>query len=120
MTTECYYADCPFHGVHNGLGEGPYCYEPKCKATEEQRTLYSKLRCLRLELNDIKRRPIPMVLTCPNCRTQHVDAPDHAGAPHRSHLCHCCGTIWRPADVPTVGVASIETCGKADTWRPKR
>lgn len=38
--------------------------------------------------------------------------------PHRSHLCHNpkCKTIWRPADVPTNGVATIGTKGKADSW----
>lgn len=39
--------------------------------------------------------------------------------PHRSHLCHSCGTVWRPADVPTNGVQSIKTRGKCDTWSPK-
>jgi hypothetical protein len=75
--------------------------------------------------------PIPMVLHCPVCGLQHVDEsdefkthPDDPGQsywtnpPHRSHLCHGCGTIWRPADVPTEGVARITTTGKADTWSP--
>jgi hypothetical protein len=35
--------------------------------------------------------------------------------PHRSHLCHVCGCIWRPADVATNGVAEIATRGGADT-----
>lgn len=81
--------------------------------------------------------PIPMVLFCPECGLRHVDAPESdvtmypEGAwrdgpmvrvpgwknpPHRSHLCHGCGCIWRPADVATVGVAKIETRGKADTF----
>ena len=77
--------------------------------------------------------PIPMLLHCPRCGTQHVDAPEpgrlissgpDAGRarpgwtnpPHRSHLCHHCGCIWRPADVPTTGVKAITTKGKADTW----
>lgn len=77
--------------------------------------------------------PIDMVLYCPNCGKQHIDAPEPgkliSGGPnagrvragwnnptHRSHLCHSCGCIWRPADVPTNGVAHIETKGKADTW----
>lgn len=64
--------------------------------------------------------PIPMVLHCPNCDEQHIDAPepgtDWDNPPHKSHLCHACGCIWRPADVPTDGVASIKTRGKADTW----
>jgi hypothetical protein len=77
--------------------------------------------------------PIDMLLYCPNCGMQHIDAPDrlqdivHAGSgtvvdqlwtnpPHKSHLCHGCGCIWRPADVPTNGVAELKTQGKADTW----
>lgn len=65
--------------------------------------------------------PIDMLLFCPRCHTQHIDAPDHRSAdwinpPHRSHLCHECGTIWRPADVATNGVVRLETIGKADNW----
>jgi len=91
--------------------------------------------------------PIDMILFCPDCDTQHIDAPDPidcpaSGAgcsmkplgpngeemceycgqgprwtnpPHRSHKCHVCACIWRPADVPTNGVAEIKTKGKADT-----
>lgn len=65
-------------------------------------------------------QPIPMLLFCPKCGLQHVDEADPssgwANPPHRSHLCHDCGTIWRPADVPTIGVVSILTFGSADTW----
>lgn len=73
--------------------------------------------------------PIPMLLHCPQCGAQHVDAPEDADCdgevvhsagwgnpPHRSHLCHHCGCIWRPADVPTTGVKAIATKGKDDTW----
>lgn len=61
--------------------------------------------------------PIDMVLRCPACGTQHIDAPDHdwTNPPHRSHLCHKCGHIWRPADVPTNGVAAIKTKGRGDS-----
>lgn len=64
--------------------------------------------------------PIDMILFCPACGTQHVDAPDERtpdwkNEPHRSHLCHNCGNIWRPADVATNGVAAIKTKGKADS-----
>ncbi len=75
------------------------------------------------------REPIPMVLFCPKCGAQHVDAADTDSTvyadghesrwenpPHRSHLCHACGCIWRPADVPTTGVANTETRGKADNF----
>lgn len=76
--------------------------------------------------------PIDMVLHCPVCGLQHIDAPErgrlvssgpNAGRatrgwtnpPHRSHLCHGCGHIWRPADVPTNGVAAVKTRGTNDS-----
>ncbi len=79
-------------------------------------------------LQPVPPEPVDMVLFCPKCGAQHVDAPEEAFAssngkrtmttwtnpPHRSHLCHACGHIWRPADIPTNGVAAIKTRGKAD------
>jgi hypothetical protein len=84
--------------------------------------------------------PIDMVLHCPKCGKQHIDAPEMTwkealeatgrsvppeaeeahgrkwtNRPHRSHLCHGCGHIWRPADVPTNGVQAVKTTGKADS-----
>jgi hypothetical protein len=79
-------------------------------------------------------RPIPMILHCPKCHAQHVDAPETdeqygrrvaaierplkrwTNPPHKSHLCHSCGCTWRPADVETYGVATIESRGTLDTW----
>lgn len=60
--------------------------------------------------------PIPMVLHCPSCGSQHIDeaTDDWPNPPHRSHLCGSCGCIWRPADVPTVGVERVETASKLD------
>lgn len=59
-----------------------------------------------------KRAPIPMVLHCPRCGMQHVDAPEPGNGwdnpPHRTHLCHGCGGRWRPANVPTVGVVALD------------
>lgn len=77
-------------------------------------------------------KPIDMVLHCPACGLQHIDAPWKPGAtltndqitgvepvwdnpPHRSHLCAGCGHIWRPADVPTNGVQAVKTKGKNDS-----
>lgn len=87
-------------------------------------------------------KPIDMVLHCPKCGMQHIDYEeppppgidswddprvrtitphlDHwTNPPHRSHLCRRseggCGHIWRPADVPTNGVAAIYTRGKNDS-----
>jgi hypothetical protein len=63
--------------------------------------------------------PIDMLLFCPNCGEQHVDAPDEntpgwKNPPHRSHLCHFCAHVWRPCDRATNGVATIKTGGKKD------
>ena len=81
----------------------------------------------------IEQKPIDMVLYCPKCHEQHIDAPEPSitagdaamfggdwpdrwtNPPHRSHLCHGCGHVWRPADVPTNGVAAIKTKGKNDS-----
>jgi hypothetical protein len=69
--------------------------------------------------------PLDMILHCSACGLQHIDAPDERtpgwkNEPHRSHLCHGCGHIWRPADEPTNGVAAIKTKGKADSPVPNR
>lgn len=57
--------------------------------------------------------PIPMILFCPLCNYQHVDRPEPDGdwknPPHRTHLCHNCGNLWRPADVPTTGVLKLDS-----------
>lgn len=67
-------------------------------------------------------RSIPMVLHCPACGLQHIDTPDEAkgwmNPPHRSHLCHHCGYVWRPADVFTQGVQAITTRGQNDSPAP--
>lgn len=75
--------------------------------------------------------PIDMVLYCPKCGEQHIDEPEGGpemqpdgsvhteeywdNRPHKSHLCKHCGHQWRPADVPTNGVAAIKTKGKNDS-----
>lgn len=63
--------------------------------------------------------PIDMILFCPSCGLQHIDAPDPArfewvNQPHRTHLCASCGHLWRPADVPTNGVLEIITPGSKE------
>lgn len=62
---------------------------------------------------------IPMILFCPGCGRQHVDARNPAvgwdNPAHRSHKCQYCGAIWRPCDLPTQGVLRITTQGRHDT-----
>lgn len=96
------------------------------------------------KLRDLYERPIPMVLFCPACGVQHIDAPRQCtlhdchlygvcyaekmnepdqcdrwtNPPHRSHECQSCKFIWRPADVPTTGVAATTTRGEKDVQVP--
>lgn len=85
-----------------------------------------------LRRHDAEAVPIDMVLYCPECHAQHVDAPEEGAIfsfgesmrerwtnpPHKSHLCHACGWIWRPADVCTNGVAQTKTHGTNDDTTP--
>lgn len=58
---------------------------------------------------------IPEVPCSANCYCGDFEAA-WTNPPHKSHLCHGCGTVFRPADVPTNGVAEINTRGENDTW----
>jgi rubredoxin len=62
--------------------------------------------------------PMPIITYCPKCGAKHVDAPNPEmnwdNPPHKSHLCHVCGYVTRPADFPTTGVAEIKTRGQRD------
>lgn len=68
------------------------------------------------EAADALEAPIDMILHCPACLEQHIDAATETwpNEPHRSHLCQHCGFIWRPCDLATNGVAEIKTRGKDD------
>lgn len=44
MTAECYYKQCPFHSIHTIPDDGPFCYEPKCLATEQKMVEWQKER----------------------------------------------------------------------------
>lgn len=109
------------------------------KATQ----VHAILKMLRVLASHLPHAPAPvdMVLHCPRCCLQHIDAPDipdtepcpccdgrSAGCPecaarwtnppHRTHLCQGCGWKWRPADVPTNGVRELKTRGKNDSLVP--
>lgn len=47
---------------------------------------------------------IPMLIWCPDCNTRHIDQGEFAYKPHHTHACQCCGNVWRPAKVNTLGV----------------
>lgn len=54
--------------------------------------------------------PIDMLLFCPACKAQHIDAPgeDWSNPPHATHKCAYCGLLWRPSNSPTNGVRMID------------
>jgi hypothetical protein len=55
--------------------------------------------------------PIDMLLFCPRCGLQHVDAPDPetgwTNPPHATHTCKGCGLNWRPSNALTNGAGSL-------------
>lgn len=55
--------------------------------------------------------PVDMILHCPACGFQHVDAPEPeigwTNPPHKTHQCKRCTHLWRPSMRRTNGVASI-------------
>lgn len=53
------------------------------------------------------RLPLPIITHCPNCARQHVDRDEWVTRKHRTHRCEHCTHEWRPANVPTVGVAEL-------------
>ena len=55
--------------------------------------------------------PLRMIIHCPECGTQHVDAGVWAEKEHWTHQCQRCGHEWKAAKVATVGVASLDTKG---------
>lgn len=83
-----------------------------------QKGLRRKNRLIKRRRAELAEAPIDMLLFCPTCNAQPIDAPseDWSNPPHKSHLCHICGEIWRPCDRPTNGIESICTKGSDDTW----
>ncbi len=79
MTTECYYSACPHHSVHDEPDEGPFCFEPECKATPDQQAEYEQP----MDVGGIMRYPFTVLLMYPDYATDnygedtflaHVDA----------------------------------------------
>lgn len=106
------------HGYLGSLGNKPWIAQAAADHVE-----MANLLSAAPPISPRDAEPIPMILHCPACGLQHIDEPDErtpdwSNPPHRSHLCHGCGHIWRPADVPTTGVAAIQTKGKADSLPP--
>src|SRR5262249_14310462 len=73
---------------------------------------------------DAEQKPIDLLIYCPNCGQQHIDAPQPEkgwdNPPHKSHACQFCKDaagnpfVWRIGDVYTNGVAEIQTKGQRD------
>ena len=71
-------------------------YDNDPPSNDYQRGCLDTLKIARAELETV---PIPMLLFCPLCGEQHVDAPDEPSRwlnpPHKSHLCHGCASSGR-------------------------
>lgn len=56
---------------------------------------------------------LPLIIHCPSCGLQHIDAGEWATRPHRTHACVTtpdgvgCDFKWRPANIETVGVKRL-------------
>ena len=72
---------------------------------ETERQAKDEIR--RLRAASIPDGPIPMILFCPMCNGRHLDVGEFATKSHHTHACQHCGVVWRPAIVPTVGVAFL-------------
>jgi hypothetical protein len=68
-------------------------------------------------LIDLSTTPFRMVMSCPFCCKPHVDRGEWTTKLHKTHLCvddtetapeQGCGTLWRPSEYPTVGVATLQ------------
>jgi hypothetical protein len=100
--------------------------------TLEQQTMERLRQCIELPSDatlsnawrEIRRRvkahdkPLDVLLFCPACKRQHIDAPEWPhwkNPPHRTHVCTACHTQWTPADMNTNGVLAIKP-GSSANW----
>ena len=71
----------------------------------------SMVEAVRAVMASAKHGSIDMLLWCPKCKTQHVDAPQPeqgwTNPPHATHTCQGCGLNWRPSNALTNGVQSL-------------
>lgn len=82
----------------------------RAELSSQLRSAENLLATTKLDLKDVCEKwaklaaPIPMRLTCPECRHLHIDLGEFETKPHHTHACQNCGNVWRPAVVCTVGV----------------
>lgn len=82
---------------------------PGSDETSLSGTFHFALRAwaMREELRRARPLPIPMILHCPKCSTQHVDKGAWVERAHRTHRCESCEHEWRPSNLATVGVGVL-------------
>lgn len=69
-----------------------------------------ELQQIKLERDALLNVGVPTETKCPKCNTLHVDQEQWATTPHRTHLCHACGNLWRPYAVATYGTDFHAAC----------
>jgi hypothetical protein len=118
---------------HNELLEAVQKPEEKAKQNEKQLDLL--LFCPNCGKQHIDKAEPNVCQDCGHDRNEHFNAGERnvcsggwrgnsgcqcdgftawLNPPHKSHRCDNCNHVWRPADVPTNGVAVIKTRGKQD------
>ena len=121
-----------------------FCYETMFENACDPNSSTIEFKPEILRAMDAYEKPRDMIIFCPACHKQHIDKAepdvcelcgglwaDHQhttqfseckdfkawiNPPHKSHRCHFCNAVFRPADFPTNGVAKIETRGENDTF----
>jgi hypothetical protein len=95
-------AQCKVAGQLFGVGYCAHCHIGH---------LESRVKAQAQVIDEERKRPIDMLLFCPRCQKQHVDAPEPDkgwdNPPHATHTCKFCGLNWRPSNAITNGVAQI-------------
>lgn len=91
-----------------------------CPSCHAQHIDVAQERCERLDVEEFRMNracglPRYHVGRCVSRPRREVESELWTNPPHKSHLCHLCGSIFRVADVPTNGVFSIKTKGEKDT-----
>lgn len=107
MKAKMFAEDAVVDAVYAGVGRGTVL--PVGARTDEMMEIAKEIVGRMTEVHPSSLRtalidPIPMRISCPECRVLHIDEGEFATKPHHTHSCQNCGLTWRPAVVHTVGV----------------
>lgn len=109
----------PFHAVLGPVVEREKIEARIARVVATYKPFASRMGAVaadRMQLPPTATAPVDMLLYCPACLDQHIDAPkgDWTNPPHKTRQCQNpkCRHLWRPSDYPTNGVSKIKTSGQ--------